>query len=97
MLWKVLFHYPVDSAERPHEKAREALRAAEALHPRIDRRLIGQVYLHYGHVDWAAEQFEQAAAMELASTHKLLIEMCSTLHTYIHTYISSYPDHIFVI
>eukprot|EP01036_Dinobryon_divergens_P026832 gene26832-35524_t len=73
-LERVLFHYPVDSSERPHELAREALRAAEALHPRIDRRLIGQVYLHYGHLDWAAEQFELAAAAELASQGALSLQ-----------------------
>ena len=55
--------------DRPHEKAKAALLAAEALYPRIDRRLIGQVYLHYGHREWAAEQFELAVLAELSSTN----------------------------
>ncbi len=69
ILSQVLFHFPEDSVDRPHEKAKAALLAAEALYPRIDRRLIGQVYLHYGHREWAAEQFELAVVVELSSTN----------------------------
>ena len=42
-----------------HLGARESLLVAESLNPNIDNKLLGRVYVHYKHFDWAAEEFQK--------------------------------------
>jgi hypothetical protein len=40
-----------------HERAKAMFDRAGKLSDDINHKLIGKVYLHYGHLDWALEQF----------------------------------------
>jgi len=60
-----LFHFSPLSEDKPHELARAAFQLAEKINPKIDLKLVGQVYLHYGHLEWAAETFQSALQSHL--------------------------------
>eukprot|EP01038_Epipyxis_sp_PR26KG_P016012 gene16012-21731_t len=53
----ILFHY---DNEVQHNEAKQAFQMAEVLNSNLDHTVLGKVYLHYKHVDWAAEQFRKA-------------------------------------
>jgi tetratricopeptide (TPR) repeat protein len=44
---------------KEHDLGRKAFQSAEKLNPLIDRKLIGKIYQHYEHPDWAAEEYQK--------------------------------------
>ena len=66
----MLFNSPATDADRPHNRARQALQKAEQLYPQIDHRVIGQLYLHYRYMELAAEQFELVVKAQISDPDK---------------------------
>jgi tetratricopeptide (TPR) repeat protein len=50
--------YFQSDVENAHQLGREAFQAAAELNPTIDRLMLGRVYYHFKHPDWAAEEYQ---------------------------------------